>query len=222
MRRSVRYTNKAAWKGLVVKQGNGRLMVVASAEGGPPVVHAILSQLIQNFPIPIVIYQVFESGAIDPLCNALNKTTQLTVRRVDRDMALLPGSAYVIPCGLRAAVRRQHGRQSLSIDTSAVEDKGTGPFVQFLVSACKVYGDRLMLSLVGGLGEFVESILPGLEAVSENGGDISFVREPGLAVSTKADESAGHFTHIDFLSADELVARLYTWCGLTNKVRNPI
>ena len=185
-------------------------------------VHAILSQLARNFPMPIVIYQVFESGAIDPVCNALNKTTPLTVRAVDSDTILLPGSAYVIPCGLRAAVNHSHGKPALSIDTADAGDRGTDPFVRFLISACKVYGDRLSLALVGGMGEFVERIIPGLEAVSESGGEISFVREPGSAPLPDSDESRGQSVTVGFLSADELVARLYSYCGLTDGVRHPI
>jgi chemotaxis response regulator CheB len=169
-----------------------------------------------------VIYQVFKSGAIEPICNALNKTTALTVRAVGSDIDLLPGSAYVIPCGLRAAVEQSHGKLALSIDATAAEDRGTDPFVRFLISACKVYGDRLSLALVGGMGEFVERMIPGLEAVSESGGEISFVREPGSAPMPESDKSRGRNVAIGLLSADELVARLYSYSGLTGSVRHPI
>ncbi len=205
-----------------MEHGNARLMVVASSEGGPPFVHAILSQLAKDFPIPIVIYQVFKSGAIDPICNALNKTTALTVKAVDSDIVLLPGSAYVIPCGLCAVVKPSHGKLALSIDATAAEGRGTDPFVRFLISACKVYGDRLSLALVGGMGEFVERMIPGLEAVSQSGGEISFVREPGAAPLPESDKSRGQDVAIGFLSADELVARLVSYSGLTDSVRHPI
>lgn len=205
-----------------MEHGNARLMVVASSEGGPPFVHAILSQLAKDFPIPIVIYQIFKSGAIDPICNALNKTTALTVKAVDSDIVLLPGSAYVIPCGLRVLIKQSHGEPALSIDSANAEDRGTDPFVRFLISACKVYGDRLSLALVGSMGEFVERMIPGLEAVSESGGEISFVREPGSAPLPESDEPRGQDLAIGFLSADELVARLYSYCGLTDRVRHPI
>jgi two-component system chemotaxis response regulator CheB len=205
-----------------VEHGNARLMVIASSEGGPPFVHAILSQLAKNFPIPIVIYQVFKSGAIDPICNALNKTTALTVKAVDSDIVLLPGSAYVIPCGLCAAVEQSHGKLALSIDARAAEGRGTDPFVRFLISACKIYGDRLSLALVGGMGEFVEHMIPGLEAVSECGGEIIIVREPGSAPLPESGKSRGQDVAIGSLSADELVARLYSYCGPTDSVRHPI
>jgi chemotaxis response regulator CheB len=222
MFRSVRYTNKTALKGLDVENSNERLLVVATSEGGPPIVHAILSQLVGGFPIPIIIYQVSESGPIDPVCNALRRTTQLAVRPAETDTALMPGTAYVVPCGLRAVIKRARGENMLCVSPGTDMDRGSEPFVQFLRSACRAYRRRLMLVVVGGIADFLEGIMPGLEVVRDGGGEIVFVREPGIASTPVVEGCAGPNLRVLSLSADELVARLYRSCGMTGRVQHPI
>lgn len=186
-------------------------------EGGPPVVHAILSQLKRGFPIPIIILQAFKSGTIDPICNALNKTTQLTVKPVGGSVSLLPGIAYVIPHGFRAMIEQAVG-SGLPLIKPVVDDAGEDDaFLELLLSACELCGCDLKLALVGGTTELTDSVVTGLRAVDGRGGDLHVVGEQGVVVQPDVEKRIREHINIRFLTADEFVAELYRWCGFTEK-----
>ncbi len=203
------------------KQSNGRLLVLAVSEGGPPVIHAVLSQLTTSFPVSIAVYQIFQSGAIDPLCNALNRTTQLTVKPVDTVETLSPGVACVIPFGLGAVIEEASSQDEPRIRLIAGAARNEHPFVRFVTSACRFYGMHIKLALAGGSGAAAESILHAIEVVRGYGGDVAFVREPDDSVTPELKADAREGIRIEALSVDDLVSGLYSWCGLTEKARHP-
>jgi chemotaxis response regulator CheB len=205
----------------VVKRGNGRLLIVATSEGGPPVIHAILSQLTKDIPIAIVVCQISKGGAIDPVCNALNRTTQFNVKPLEGSMGLTWGSVCVIPYGFRAVIDDSVGAGDLAIGPASPKERKSKPFVQLLKSASRIFTSNLKVILVGGMGRSVEGLIPGLEAVCSGGGEIAFVKEPTIAAPPELEERARHTLAIDLLTVDELVAKLYAWCRLTGKARYP-
>ena len=200
-------------------KSNRRLLLVAVSEGGPPLVHAILSQLRDEFPVPIIVCPIFRLDSIKPLCNAWNKTTRLSVKTVKETTDLLPGSVYVVPYGFTGRIEDSPCTISLVLNP-AEKEKGQDAFVQILISAGKVFGEQLNVVLAGDMVNGVESMSAGLETVYELRGRLYSVSEHGERISPGLELIVKNGIGIQFISADELVMKLYAWCGWADPVRS--
>lgn len=205
-----------------MEHNNSRLLVMVTSEGGPPIVHDVLSQLRSDFPIPIVVSQVFRSGAIDPVSKALDKTTQLVVESVTGSINLLPGHAYVMHRNLDAVVEHHSGSGSPKIEVQGMAGVSGNRFARFLRSASIACQECLMVAMAGGITDTAVSLRGGLNAVCRRGGRICLVGDPESAMPASDDHSIVTDLGMDAVTVDELVVKLYEWWGITSKIRHRI
>lgn len=205
-----------------MEQNRSKLLVIVTYEGGPPIVHAVLSQLRNGFPIPIVVSQVFKSGAIDPVCKALDKTTQLVVESVTASTDILPGHAYVMHRNLDAAVDCSSNSEKPAIEVRGMADACENRFARFLRSASMAYQECLMVAMAGRNIETALSLRGALNAVCRRGGRICLIGDPEIDMPISDDHSIVCDLVMDAVTVDELVVKLYEWCGFTSKIRHRI
>jgi len=191
-----------------------RLLVIITSEGGPPVVHSILSQLETDFPVPIVICQGYQTGTVKALCNVWNKTSQLTVKYAGDVNPLLPGSVCVLPHNCKAKIDT-----SSSVPCMVKSRMGSGenegdPVAKLLESAGEAYGSELKLALAGGQKKGMDEFQDIVQVVSGSGGTVCSVMETGAIATGKLLRKGDD---VSLVSSDEFVASLYAWIGRSRK-----
>ncbi|WP_371365284.1 chemotaxis protein CheB [Sporomusa rhizae] len=74
-----------------------KAVAIASSLGGAKVLETILSQLADDFPVPIVIAQHISEGFAEALADWLNHKTPLEVKVAAEGQPLIPGKVLIIP-----------------------------------------------------------------------------------------------------------------------------
>ncbi len=196
-----------------------RVLFLAVSEGGPPIVHSILSQLPAGFPVPIVIAQVFRSGPIDPICNALSRTTRLRVHSATGNVALKMGEALVLPYGDVSSFMVSEG--NLSVLVRKDEDVGSGKDAcsSSLIESSRFFGDGVQVAFAGLIGKHIMRLQSGIESVLDSGGDVLFVKEARAIISPEVKEYIDMESRVDVLSPDEMVLKVCSWVGTRARVR---
>lgn len=72
-----------------------KLMVIGCSTGGPQALKQILSELPENFPLPIVVTQHISTGFVDGLAAWLNDYTPLKVKTAHANEPLRQGTVYL-------------------------------------------------------------------------------------------------------------------------------
>ena len=129
--------------------GNVKLIVIGTSTGGPPVLHTLLANLPQNFPVPIAIVQHIAVGFLGGLVEWLSKATGVPVQVPAHGDLLLPGHAYLAPEGRHLGI--DHGPRAVVVD--APPENNLRPAVSFLFrSAAAVFGSQAVGVLLTGMG----------------------------------------------------------------------
>ena len=76
-----------------------KLIVLSASLGGPPLVNEILSSLAPSFELPLLVLQQMESDFSEPLTSAWGKTSSISLFRLENEVNIREGFAYVIPYG---------------------------------------------------------------------------------------------------------------------------
>jgi len=201
-------------KGRILDKLTNRLLVIVASEGGPPVVHSILSQLDPEFPVPIVVYQGYQTGTVKALCNAWNKTSQLAVAYAGDVTPLLPRTVTVLPYECSAEVDITSAVPCLVKSQRRHYEESDDPVAKFLKSAGNAFGDGLRLALAGGQIPGIEAYTEGVEIVVGSGGTVCSVMETG-AIATCRQERKGE--SVSLINSDEFVSSIYAWIGRTRR-----
>ncbi len=208
-------------KVLTLVKSNGRLLLIVTYEGGPPVVHSLLSQLPEDFPIPIVLYAGFATGALEPICNAWNKTTFLSVEAVSGGTPLIEGRVSVLSQNMYARIERTDSGLKLNVDRENPA-RDNSALVSLIQSAVKSLGDDLFVVLSGGMKRHSESVVEVVKLVVEKSIGICFAADPALRLSEDVTEIPLKQLGIPSTSADELARRLLFEYGRTNLANRSI
>ncbi|PNS07484.1 chemotaxis protein CheB [Solilutibacter silvestris] len=78
---------------------HGAVLIVAGV-GGPDPLRALLGQLPENFPRPILIQQHLDAGNYDRLARQMERATRLKVKLATAGMAVEGNTVYVLPVSL--------------------------------------------------------------------------------------------------------------------------
>lgn len=127
-----------------------RLIGIGTSTGGPPVLHAILSSLPKEFPVPLLIVQHIASGFLPGLIEWLDQTTGLRVHIAAHGVRPLPGHAYLAPDDFHLGVDTT-GRMILSHEEP---ENGLRPAVSYLFrSLAETCGPASIGVLLTGMGK---------------------------------------------------------------------
>lgn len=196
-----------------------RVLFLAVSEGGPPIVHSILSQLPAGFPVPIVISQVFRSGPIDPICNALSRTTRLRVHSTTGDVALEMGEALVLPYGTVSSFKVLEGNLFVAVRNNEDVGPGNDACSSSLIESGRFFGEGIQVAFAGLIGKHLMRLRDGIESVLDSGGGVLFVKEARAIISPEVKEYIDSESRVDVLSPDEIVVRVCSWAGTRARVR---
>lgn len=154
--------------------------------GGPPLVNEILSSLAPSFELPLLVLQQMESDFSEPLTSAWGKTSAITLFRLEDEVNIHEGFAYVIPYGTYP--RFEGSGETLAAKPVTLKN-GNDFYRQWdmVIRECiqKFQGD-LVLILLTDFGLDINAIGSSLKDVAEAGGTI--IRCRGAETSGEEDD----------------------------------
>jgi two-component system, chemotaxis family, CheB/CheR fusion protein len=144
--------------------GDQALIVVGASAGGIDALERLASALPADFPAPVVVAQHLDPSHESLLHTILRQRSALRVELLSEDVALVPGTLYVVPAGKHVEI--VDGGVSLRGTTKS----GPTPSIDILFSsAARAYADRAIGVILSGTGADGPS---GVLAIKEAGGTI--------------------------------------------------
>ncbi|MCP4350000.1 MAG: chemotaxis-specific protein-glutamate methyltransferase CheB [Desulfobacterales bacterium] len=134
---------------LPAHQGSIRMVAIGASTGGPPVIQAILSNLVKSIPVPILIVQHIAPGFLHGMVEWMSKETGFPIKVGVHGDRTVAGHVYFAPDGFHMGVTREGG---IFLAQSSPEN-GLRPSVSYLFrSTSKSYGRRSAGILLTGMG----------------------------------------------------------------------
>lgn len=127
-----------------------KVIAIGASTGGPTVIHAILSKLPKNLPVPVLIVQHISGGFLPGMRDWLMKSTGYPVRIAASGDKLLPGMAFIAPNDFHMEVRADDTIRLVRCEPGS----HLCPSVSCLFrSVAEVYGEQAMGILLTGMGK---------------------------------------------------------------------
>lgn len=127
---------------------NAQICIVGSSTGGPQALQAVLSQLPDTLPVPLVIAQHMPPNFTKALAQRLNDTCKPKIVEAEDGMALAKGTVYISPGGMQTRVT--------ATDIKVSPDHGESlykPSVDVLAeSARSAFGKNVLGVMLTGMG----------------------------------------------------------------------
>ncbi len=128
------------------------VVLIGASTGGPPAIEAILRQLGDSLPLPVVVVQHMPAGFTRSFAERLNAGLPLPVREATHEEPLVSGTVYVAPGGVHLRLLRARGGLRVSL-SSAPEGSTHRPSIDHLfASAAAVTGGRVLAVVLTGMG----------------------------------------------------------------------
>jgi two-component system chemotaxis response regulator CheB len=126
-----------------------RVVGIGASTGGPPVLQTILSDLPQDFPVPILVVQHIARGFLPGLAQWLDQTTGLRVHIAAHGTVPLPGQVYLAPDDFHMGF----GSAACILLSREEPENGNRPAVSYLFrSLAAACGPSALGVLLSGMG----------------------------------------------------------------------
>lgn len=140
----------------VLKKASGKtykLLAIGTSTGGPVALQKILTQLPQNFPLPIIMVQHMPATFTHAFASRLNSLCKINVKEASDGDILKAGCAYLAPGGRQMVLTGTENATKIQIidDTSAKITFKPSVDVSF-GSAAKVFGGNVLGVILTGMG----------------------------------------------------------------------
>jgi len=130
-----------------------KLLAIGTSTGGPVALQKILTQLPNNFPLPIILVQHMPATFTHAFANRLNSLCKIDVKEASHGDILKPGCAYLAPGGRQMILDGTEGNSKLKVleDNSARIAFKPSVDVSF-GSAAKIYKGSVLGIILTGMG----------------------------------------------------------------------
>lgn len=130
-----------------------KLLAIGTSTGGPVALQRVLTQLPQNFPLPIIMVQHMPAAFTLAFANRLNSLCKINVKQAESGDLLRPGCAYLAPGGKQMVIDGTENAGKLKILDDDSERISFKPSVDISFgSAAKVYGGHVLGLILTGMG----------------------------------------------------------------------
>lgn len=140
----------------VLKTASGkkyRLLAIGTSTGGPVALQKILTQLPQNFPLPIIMVQHMPATFTHAFASRLNSLCNISVKEACDGDILRPGCAYLAPGGRQMIILGKESCAKIKIIDDHAEKIIFKPSVDISFgSAAKVFGAHVLGIILTGMG----------------------------------------------------------------------
>jgi two-component system chemotaxis response regulator CheB len=140
----------------VFKKSSGKkykLLAIGTSTGGPVALQKLLTQLPEDFPLPIIMVQHMPAAFTLAFANRLNSLCKIKVKQADSGDILKPGCAYLAPGGKQMIIDGSENTAKLRIVDDTSERIAFKPCVDISFgSAAKVFGGNVLGIILTGMG----------------------------------------------------------------------
>jgi len=139
-----------------VKRSSGKnyqLLAIGTSTGGPIALQKILTQLPEDFPLPIILVQHMPAAFTLAFANRLNTLCKINVKEAANGDILKPGCAYLAPGGRQMIIDGTAKSAKIKIIEDNSEKIAFKPSVDVSFgSAGKVFGGAILGIILTGMG----------------------------------------------------------------------
>jgi len=140
----------------VLKNSSGKrygLLAIGTSTGGPVALQKVLTQLPQDFPLPIIMIQHMPATFTNAFANRLNTLCKINVKEASDGDLLKPGCAYLAPGGRQMLITGSEKAAKIKIIEDNSEKITFKPSVDVSFgSAAKVFGGHVLGVILTGMG----------------------------------------------------------------------
>ncbi|MBA6389432.1 chemotaxis response regulator protein-glutamate methylesterase [Colwellia sp. BRX10-3] len=130
-----------------------KLLAIGTSTGGPVALQKLLTQLPEDFPLPIVIVQHMPAAFTLAFANRLNSLCKINVKQASSGDILKPGHAYLAPGGKQMVIDGTENAAKLRILEDNSERIAFKPSVDVsFASAAKIFGGNVLGIILTGMG----------------------------------------------------------------------
>jgi len=132
---------------------NYKLLAIGTSTGGPVALQKILTQLPQNFPLPIVMVQHMPAAFTKAFATRLNTLCDISVKEAENGDVLKAGHAYLAPGGMQMILEGTENSAKIKVLADSSERVVFKPSVDISFgSAAKVFGESVLGIILTGMG----------------------------------------------------------------------
>jgi len=129
------------------------LLAIGTSTGGPVALQKILTQLPQDFPLPIILIQHMPATFTNAFASRLNSLCKVNVKEASDGDTLMPGCAYLAPGGRQMIITGKEQNAKIKIIDDTSEKITFRPSVDVSFgSAGKVFGGNVLGVILTGMG----------------------------------------------------------------------
>ena len=130
-----------------------KLLAIGTSTGGPVALQKILTQIPQNFPVPIILVQHMPAAFTAAFASRLNALCKISVKEAEDGDMLRPGWAYLAPGGRQMIVDGTENAAKLKVFDDNSPRITYKPSVDISFgSAAKVYTGNVLAVILTGMG----------------------------------------------------------------------
>ncbi len=132
---------------------NYKLLAIGTSTGGPVALQKVLTQIPQNFPLPIVLIQHMPAAFTSAFASRLNVLCKISVKEAEDGDMLKPGCAYLAPGGRQMIIEGSENNAKIKILDDNSPRITYKPSVDITFgSAAKVYSGNVLAVILTGMG----------------------------------------------------------------------
>ena len=129
------------------------LVAIGTSTGGPVALQEVLTQLPQNFPLPILLIQHMPAKFTEAFANRLNQLCKINVREAKDGDFLEPGLALLAPGGMQMVADKRGGRMQVRVKEETNPLQNYKPCVDVTFeSLANSVGGRVLGIILTGMG----------------------------------------------------------------------
>ncbi|GHE80759.1 protein-glutamate methylesterase/protein-glutamine glutaminase [Thalassotalea profundi] len=139
--------------GHISKDKAYKLLAIGTSTGGPVALQKVLTQLPENFPLPIIMIQHMPAAFTLAFANRLNSLCKVKVKEAENGDVLKPGHAYLAPGGKQMILEGSASNARLKIFEDDSPRIAFKPSVDISFgSAAKIYSGDVLGIILTGMG----------------------------------------------------------------------
>ncbi len=144
-----------------------QLVAIGASTGGPTAVQAIVAQLPEDFPVPMIVSQHMPPGFTQYFAERLNKLSRVTVLEARHGDLLGQGHVYICPGGYHMALLKVKEGVRIQLNLKQDADRYVPSVDQMFLSANDIYPGCVLGVILTGMGNDGKM---GMRKIKEGGG----------------------------------------------------
>ncbi|MDP7591809.1 MAG: chemotaxis response regulator protein-glutamate methylesterase [Litorilituus sp.] len=132
---------------------NYKLLAIGSSTGGPVALQKVLTELPENFSLPIILIQHMPASFTQAFASRLNSLCKISVKEARDGDILKPGCAYLAPGGCQMIISGKENAAKIKVIDDNTAKITFKPSVDVSFgSAAKIFGSNVLGVVLTGMG----------------------------------------------------------------------